>query len=452
MLCVQNKPMFAVYDNSLEAFVPEQWANESIAILLENMVAANLVHRDFEMLFQKYGDVVNTRKPQEFTAQRKGVNDDVVVQAAEADNVAVVLDQHVHVSFLIRDGEETKSFMSLVDEFLRPAAIAMARIVDRIVLGQVYQFLQNSAGALGGLTSSNGPTYITSIRKVFNNNKVPTEGRNLVLTSNSDSLMLQNAIFIQANTVGDLGGAMAEASLGRKFGFDLWMDQNMASVPAQSLVSTETINNGNLTPGSTVITLDDTGGTPVPSGSWVTINGIPYHVIASDGTTCTLEYGLRDAIMDGDSVKVYPQTTVSADYATGYAKYLTVASTTDLSVGQMVTLGLTGTDRYSIVDITGSTILLDRPLAVGVSNTNKVSHGPSGDFNFALHKNSLSLVIRPLMLPRAGLTIAGLASFNGVAMRTVITYDGNKQGHLVTLDFLAGVKVLDLPLGGVMFS
>lgn len=453
----KNTAFYAVYDNSIDAFIPEQWANESIAILLENMVAANLVHRDFEMEFQKYGDTVNTRKPREFQAKRKGVNDDVTVQAAGVDNVAVVLNQHVHVSFLIRDGEETKSFKDLVTEYLRPAAIAMARAVDQIVLGQVYQFLGNSAGSLGGMTTSNGPSHITDTRKVMNDNKVPMNGRNMVLTSATESKLLQNAIFIQANTVGDAGGAMAEASLGRKFGFDLWMDQNMSSIDAQTTV-TLTINNGNITPGSTVLTVDDTDDTPSAPGGWVTINGIPYHVIDSDATSVTLESpGLRDAIEDADEVIVYPTTTITDPYDAGYSKYLTVASAAGIQVGQLVTIGVnatTGRDiRYTVIDIDSSTILLDRPLEEAVLDNAVLNLGPSGDYNFALHRNALSLVIRPLALPRAGAgAIAGLASFNGVAMRTVITYDGDKQGHLVTLDFLAGVKVLDTPLGAVMLA
>ena len=104
MKYLKGLPFVAAYDNSLDAFVPEQWAMEGIAILMENMVAANLVHRDFEPLFAKYGDVVNTRKPAEFKGQRKTDSDDVTVQDATASNVAVPLDQHVHVRFLIRDG------------------------------------------------------------------------------------------------------------------------------------------------------------------------------------------------------------------------------------------------------------------------------------------------------------------------------------------------------------
>lgn len=458
MQYAKNKPFMAAYDNSIDAFIPEHWANESIAILLENMVAANLVHRDFEMEFQRFGDVVNTRKPSEFTAVRKGVNDDVTVQAASATNVPVALNQHVHVSFLIRDGEETKSFKSLVDEYLRPAAIAMARSVDQIVLGQVYQFLGNSAGYLGGLTNSNGPAYITATRKVMNNNKVPMDGRNLILTSNTESLLLQNAIFIQANTVGDQGGAMAEASLGRKFGYDLWLDQNMASVTSQTVL-TLTINNGNITTGSTSLTVDDTGDTPSVFGSWCTINGIPYHIVSATGTTIVLEYGLREPIEDGDEVLVYPSSiTVTEPYSTGYEKKIAVSSSTNIQIGQLVSFtnaaGTTAaTDRYAVIAKETGFISLDRPLEAGLEDNSLLNQGPSGEFNFAFHKNALSLVIRPLALPRAGAgALSGLASFNGVAMRTTITYDGTKQGHLVTLDFLAGIKVLDSPLGAVMLA
>lgn len=472
MLCSKkNAPFMAAYDNSIDAFIPEQWANESIAILIENMVAANLVHRDFEDEFQKFGDTVNTRKPHEFTATRKGVNDDVTVQAAEADNVAVVLDQHVHVSFLIRDGEETKSFKDLVSTYLRPAALAMARAVDQIVLGQVYQFLQNSGGTLGGLTTSNGPQYITDTRKVMNINKVPMDGRQLILTSNAESKLLQNAIFIQANTVGDQGGAMAEATLGRKFGYDIWLDQNMSSVPADSTVVTDLLINltAGYPVGATVLVVDGHTGDlfGANGGKWISIGGIPYHVIAStltagDTTGITLEYGLREAVANNAVITTYDSAAVNlvAGYAAGYSKAIVIDGVAGgaLSVGQLVTIGTgastAGKKRYTVIQTNGTTsMVLDRPLEVAAANDDTVNFGPTGDYNFAFHRNAVSLVIRPLALPKAGTgALSGLASFNNVSMRTVITYNGTQQGHLVTLDFLAGIKVLDTLLGAVMLT
>ena len=66
-----SQPFVACYDNNLDAFIPELWAQEGLAILEENMVMANLVHRDFENEIAKFGDVVNTRRPGEFKIRRK---------------------------------------------------------------------------------------------------------------------------------------------------------------------------------------------------------------------------------------------------------------------------------------------------------------------------------------------------------------------------------------------
>src|SRR5436190_17432477 len=170
-----------VYENDVNVFIPEMWANESLAILVENMIAGSLVYRDFENTLQQYGDVVNVAKPGEFTAKRKTNADSVVIQDAIATTVQVPLDQHIHTSFLIRDGEESKAFKDLVDEFLRPAIIAQARFIDQIVLGQYIRFLGSNAGGVGNLTANNGKNTLLSLRQVLNQNRAPLEGRNLIL-------------------------------------------------------------------------------------------------------------------------------------------------------------------------------------------------------------------------------------------------------------------------------
>ena len=59
----------ACYANDNDAFVPEKWAMEGLMQLEENMVIANMVHRDFENEVARFGDTVNTRKPGEFEAE-----------------------------------------------------------------------------------------------------------------------------------------------------------------------------------------------------------------------------------------------------------------------------------------------------------------------------------------------------------------------------------------------
>ncbi len=43
-----SQPFTACYENNLDAFIPELWAQEGLVMLEENMVMANMVHRDFE--------------------------------------------------------------------------------------------------------------------------------------------------------------------------------------------------------------------------------------------------------------------------------------------------------------------------------------------------------------------------------------------------------------------
>lgn len=42
---LQSEAFDVVYVNNVDALIPELWAQESLAILEENLVAANLVHR-----------------------------------------------------------------------------------------------------------------------------------------------------------------------------------------------------------------------------------------------------------------------------------------------------------------------------------------------------------------------------------------------------------------------
>ena len=96
----------------------------------------------------------------------------------------VPLDQHIYNSFVIKDGEASKSFQELVAIYLLPAMQVIARSVDRAVLGQVHKFLAGPAGRvkrLLNLNETNSKDYLLEARKVLNDNKALVTGRNLAL-------------------------------------------------------------------------------------------------------------------------------------------------------------------------------------------------------------------------------------------------------------------------------
>src|SRR4030042_4102525 len=261
------------FDTDSRAWVPEIWAQETLMILEGNVVAANLVHRDFENVIASLGDTVNTRMPGTFSAKRKGVNDDVTVQAATATKVPVVLNQHVHTSFVIKDGEESLSLADLVETYIKPAAISLSDQLDRIVLGQVYQYLDNQV-AIDPDGADDIKDAILDLRNKMNVNKVPVEGRNLILAPATETEALKLDLFISADKIGDEGTAMREASLGKKLGFSTYMCQNTPSLTSGTYTTPANgaagdVNGGEVAGSSTVTVVTDATAIMYP-GMYVT--------------------------------------------------------------------------------------------------------------------------------------------------------------------------------------
>src|SRR5690606_15417291 len=98
-------------------------------------------------------------------------------------------------------------------------------------------------------------------------------------------------------------------------------------------------------------------------------------------------------------------------------------------------------------------IVLDRPLEAALVDNDVVNLGPAGNYNLAFHRNAIALVVRPLKPPRPRSGVeSGVENFNGLSIRTVISYDPERQGTMVTVDMLAGIAVLDATLGGVLLG
>jgi len=445
-----------VYANDNDALIPELWAQEALMTLDANLLAANLVHRDFEDEIASYGDVVNAHRPADFTMQRKTDADEVTIQDAQATNVPVPLDQHLHTSFMIKDGEESKSFKSLRDMYLERALMSIAQGVDQVVLAQVYEFLANLQGQIG--TSLTGASLI-AVREKFNTLKAPMGGRNVILTPSQEGDLLNVDKLITADKVGDEGSALREGSLGRKYGLNMFMSQNAPSVAAGNTTVTPDVN-GAQAAGTTDLVVD--GGVTVVAGSWCTVEGddTPQLITAVDAdpaTQLTLDPGLRHAVDDDAVVTVYSPGAVDlvAGYAAGYTKALTVDGfTVAPKNGQLVSFKAAGAYKYGLLPTPSITsMLLNRATDEALANNDVAAIGPMGEYGLAFHRDAIALVTRPLALPMSGTgAAAAVASGGGLSVRVVITYDGAKQGHLVTVDILCGVKTLNTSLGVPLIS
>lgn len=453
--------------NDFSAFVPEWWANESLAILEENIVVANLVHRDFENQFQKGGDIVNTRRPAEFTALRKTKADNITIQDATAENVQVALDQHIHVSFQVNDLDERSSMVNLIDTYVKPAGLALARAADRVILGQYPRFISNGVGGLG-LGSSDSGWVLKNLAKLkvkMDTNKAYEDGRNLIFSPLTESLFLGSGEVHKVNEAGS-SAARINGSIGRTMGFELFSCQNMADVLLNPTGTTKTgATVGAALVGATSVITDGWGAaTDFAAGRWLLINGQPNRIESTSGTwidattdiTLTLKYPLYAGTADNDVVLVYAPVLVNeaAGYAAGYNKGITFDGTGtgyEPQVGQSVQIG---SAVYTVIaKPTSTTLLLDRSLEALVADDASIYPLPHGSYSFAFHRNAVTAAIRPLAPVPAGTGArSATVSYNGLTVRATMGYDMLGQNMIVTLDFLMGVQVLDTDLGAVLLA
>lgn len=458
-----SAPVVVCFDNDNDAWVPEMWANESLMILEESMVMSNLVHRDFEDEVRNFGDVVNTRRPAKFVSKRKVDSDEVTEQDAISANVQVPLDQHHYTSFIIKDGENSKSFQELVNVYLKPAIQAVGRGVDRSVVGQAHRFLSSGptkrVGGLNTMSSSNVRDRVVDAREQLNLLNVPEDDmRYLVVSPQTEGHMLKTDLFVKVNESGQ-ESALRRAEIGRLFGFGIYAANN---VPAASTgdSASGTITGAQVV-GATGSLACSIAAYEVVNGEWAVVagNDQPTYITGSTSSTnttaITLNEALKNATSAGAAVVVYKSCLVDGAYAVGYSKEITIDGyVVAPTVGRMISFGTGGSRRdYTIIEATGGSILLDRPLEVALTDNQAAFPGPTGQMNMAFHRNALALVTRPLALPASSMGVSSaIGSYNGLSIRITMQYDSKKQGTRVTCDMLSGVALLDVNMAALVLG
>jgi len=448
---------FIAKANDNDALIPEIWSREALMTLMSNTIMAQLVHRDFANVIANEGDVVNTSRPADFSGKRKTDADDVTDQDAISANIPVPLDQHVHVSFVIKDGELSKALPDLLERYMEPAAREIAEKVDQVLCGQSCRLLSNQVGQPGAVSSLNVDDFILDADEKLNDNRAPKFGRYLVMSSRFNRAALGAEIVVEADKRGDQGTALREASVGRIYGFDSFMDQNVAHVNASGVDSTADALTAAASEGDTAIAITATDWV---AGEYVVIDGSEaVHTIVSNDTLgdYTITPALTADVASSAVVTVTNGCALTAAYASGYAKEVNVDGYTAgkaPQVGQLVSLA-GHTDPYTVIAVTDNgsdaDLLLDRPLDASSADNDVVSPGPAGSHSLAFTREAIALVSRPLatvgnqMGARSAVT-----SFDGLSMRVTMQYDSKSQGTRVTFDLLCGVAILDARLACVV--
>lgn len=200
---------------------PNIVANEALAVLLNSLVMANLVHRDYSNEFVNVGDTITIRKPAKFVAQNfTGTTED---QDATEGSVDVKMDRFRDITVPVTSREMTLNINDFSSQIITPAMQAIAQAVDEDLAAVA---LQKAGFTINGNTTKPLDD-LAQADKNFNIRKVPKAMRRAVLNPTHQyryiSGDLSNAAYANSTD------ALREAALGRLYGFDTFMDQNMPS-------------------------------------------------------------------------------------------------------------------------------------------------------------------------------------------------------------------------------
>ena len=202
---------------------PDIIAREALMVLRNNAVMANLVHRDYSDDFTgAVGDTITIRKPATFVANE--YNGSIEVQDATETGVEVKMDKHLDVSFGVTAKQMALDIEDFSKQLLIPAMQAFADKIDKYLIGL-------EAGATKRVPHADGaiaPADMIAARKYLTENAAPLADRRFVVGATAEADLLNSELFVSADKVGDEGTALREASLGRKFGMDCYVDQNIA--------------------------------------------------------------------------------------------------------------------------------------------------------------------------------------------------------------------------------
>lgn len=204
---------------------PDIIARESLMVLRNNAVMANLVYRDYSDEFVAgVGDTITVRKPATFEAKEFTSGGTITVQNATESSVDVTMDKHLDVSFAVTAKEMTLDIADFSAQFLIPAMQAFADKVDSYLIALADAITTNKA-TMGGASATAAD--VVNTRAFLTKNAAPLTERRFVYNSTIESDLLKTDLFTNASAVGDEGTALREASLGRKYGMDFYVDQNM---------------------------------------------------------------------------------------------------------------------------------------------------------------------------------------------------------------------------------
>jgi hypothetical protein len=294
--------------NTITNILPKILARGLLA-LREQAVMPRLVNLDYSNESAQKGDTIDVPIPSSLT-----VSDTVPSNVLEAPadsaptKVQISLNNWKKVNFHLTDKQlvDIDKNEHFIPMQMSEAVRALSNQINLTVL-QEFKGVYGFVGTAGTTPFGSNVTDATNARKVLNQQLCPRDNRRMVLDFDAEANALALAEFQRVNESGDIG-VKREGEIGRKFGFDIFTDDQVVTHTAGG--SGTPLVNGALAVGDTSVAIDGMSGTSgFVVGDVVTFAGhaqtyaITVAPTASSGAqTVTVSPAIKAIVADNASV------------------------------------------------------------------------------------------------------------------------------------------------------
>jgi hypothetical protein len=395
---------------------PTWYTKEVARILVNNLKFAANVNRTYDDAYvqsgAKVGYTVNARMPQRYQVTEGQA---LQTQALNDQYVPITLTHQKNIAYSWSTASMTQEIDAVRDRYVKPAAAALANVIDYDGLNTLFKDVYQSVGTPGTTPTSN-LTYLQAGAKLTDS-AAPTDGRVAVLSPTS-MVTLANANLTLFNPSAQISEQYREGQFAsRALGVSEWYeDANVANYTTGTYTASTPLVDGASQTGSTLATDGwASGAASLNKGDIFTLAGVYAVNPVSYASTGALQ-----------------QFVVTADTSDSSGDMATLPiSPSIITSGQLQTVTGSPADN-AVITVLGTTNPAGGTLAATVTSQSLV-----------YHPDAFALVMSDLHRPTSGAEATVVRSKElGISIRMVQQYQIGTDSEPTRLDILYGWATL----------
>lgn len=209
-------------------FRPNIWSKEVLMFVKSNLVLLPLIkHYDADV--QSSGQTLEIPNVSAISANLKAANTVVTLNYNTETKTTITLNKHYESSFIVEDLVKVQSAYDLRSDYTQAAAYAIAEKVDSDLATNMTSTWKTASQAYGAYGTALNDNLILTVNRYLSENKAPRSDRALVVHPKGEAEMLAIDKYVRYDALG-VGGsenAIASGKIGRIYGVDVFMSQNL---------------------------------------------------------------------------------------------------------------------------------------------------------------------------------------------------------------------------------